>query len=142
MTDGDPVRALFDRYQRAVAEKDAGAFLALYEDDVIVFDTWGRWSYDGVTAWREMVDDWFGGLGDERVAVECELVSSLVGGDIAATNAFVTYRGLAADGSELRAMQNRLTWVLRRRGDGGWGIVHEHSSAPADFESGRVMLRR
>ena len=44
------------------------------------------------------------------------------------------------DGTELRSMNNRLTWILRRDGD-GWKIVHEHTSAPAGDE-GKVSLRR
>jgi ketosteroid isomerase-like protein len=38
-------------------------------------------------------------------------------------------------------MENRLTWALERRG-GEWKIVHEHTSAPADFETAKVRLRR
>jgi len=38
-------------------------------------------------------------------------------------------------------MQNRVTFALGRR-DGGWRIVHEHSSSPAAFETGKVMLAR
>lgn len=142
MNDADPTRDLLDRYVRAVDEKDVDAFVALYDHAVRVFDTWGRWSYEGATAWRETVQAWFGSLGDQRVAVEWDDASSLVDGDMAAAHAFVTYRGLSADGSELRAMQNRLTWVLRRRAGEGWRIAHEHTSAPADFETGKVMLRR
>ena len=38
-------------------------------------------------------------------------------------------------------MNNRLTWVLRRGGDGPSQIVHEHTSAPAG-EGGKVQLKR
>ena len=51
------------------------------------------------------------------------------------------YRGLSADGEELRSMNNRLTWVLRKDANGVWKIVHEHTSAPAGDE-GKVQLRR
>jgi ketosteroid isomerase-like protein len=54
----------------------------------------------------------------------------------------VTYKGLSADGRELRAMTNRLTWALRRQAGGDWKIVHEHCSAPADFDTGKVTLTR
>ena len=142
MSESDQVRALLDRYARAVNEKDVDALFAMYDDDVCVFDLWGRWSYDGAAAWRAAVSGWFGSLGDERVAVAWDDVRDLVDGDIASVHGLVTYTGLGSDGSELRAMQNRVTWVLRRRGDGGWRIAHEHTSAPADFETGKVTLRR
>ncbi len=38
-------------------------------------------------------------------------------------------------------MNNRLTWALHRTPD-GWKIVHEHTSAPAAFETGKVELHR
>jgi len=51
-----------------------------------------------------------------------------------------TFRGLTAEGEELRSMNNRLTWILRRDGH-AWKITHEHTSAPAGDE-GKVGLRR
>ena len=44
---------VLDAYRAGVLAKDLDKFLALYDRDVRVFDTWGRWSYDGVDAWRE-----------------------------------------------------------------------------------------
>src|SRR6266851_9883530 len=49
-------------------------------------------------------------------------------------------QGLSGDGKELRSMDNRITWVLRKNRDGAWKIIHEHTSAPADFDTGRVTL--
>jgi ketosteroid isomerase-like protein len=38
-------------------------------------------------------------------------------------------------------VDNRLTWALKQE-DGGWKIVHEHTSEPADFEPSKVKLQR
>jgi uncharacterized protein (TIGR02246 family) len=133
---------LLERYRTAAHAKDVDAFAALYDDDVLVFDMWGRWTYDGLDAWRAGVADWFGSLGEERVAVEFDDVRTVVGDDVAAASAFVTFRGLSADGEELRSMQNRVTWTLRRTSDGTWKVVHEHTSAPLDFETSKPILRR
>jgi uncharacterized protein (TIGR02246 family) len=142
MTDREAAEALLAAYGAAVYEKDVDAFVSLYDEDVRVFDQWGPWSYDGADAWRRMVTEWFGSLGSERVAVESEDVQTTVGNGVAAVHAFLTFKGLSADGEELRAMNNRLTWTLRRAGDGSWKIVHEHTSAPADFETATVSLER
>ena len=48
---------------------------------------------------------------------------------------------LSAEGRELRAMHNRLTWALKQE-NGAWKIVHEHISAPVDFKTSKVILRR
>ena len=68
-------------------------------------------------------------------------VRTQAGADVAAVNAFTTFAAVSPDGTELRSMNNRLTWVLRKDADGAWKIVHEHTSAPAGDE-GKVQLRR
>jgi len=127
-------------YAAAVRAKDVEAFLALYADDVRSFDLWGAWSYDGKDALRAMVEEWFGSLGTDVTVVEFDEARSEVGEDVAGVSAFVTFRGVSAAGEELRSMNNRLTWILRRDGD-GWKIAHEHTSAPVGDE-GRVQLKR
>ena len=132
---------MLERYAAAVRARDVEAFLDLYADDVRNFDLWTVWSYDGKAAVREMVEEWFGSLGaDEQVVVEFDDVRAHAGADVAALSAFLTYRAESLDGTELRSMNNRLTWILRKHGD-SWQIVHEHTSAPAG-EEGRVQLRR
>lgn len=133
---------LLERYAAAVRAKDADAFLDLYADDVRNFDLWERWSYDDKDALRAMVTEWFGSLpADEVVAVEFDEVRTQPGEDVAAVSAFTTFAAVSPDGTVLRSMNNRLTWVLRKDGEGAWKIVHEHTSAPAGDE-GKVQLRR
>jgi uncharacterized protein (TIGR02246 family) len=134
------VEQMLEAYAAAVRAKDVDAFVDLYADDVRTFDLWSEWSYDGKEALRAMVAEWFGSLGDEVVAVEFDDVRTESGADFAAVSAFTTFRALSSDGEELRSMNNRLTWVLRREGE-GWKIAHEHTSAPAGDE-GKVQLRR
>lgn len=138
MNTTEPTQVLV-AYQAAVHAKDVDALLALYADDVFIFDMWSEWSYRGAAAWRGVVEQWFGSLGSERVEVEMDDVDTILSGDLAVIHATVTYRGLSAAGETLRAMQNRLTCTLKHIG-GSWKIVHEHSSAPANPETGRVIL--
>ena len=132
---------MLEAYAAAVRAKDVDAFVGLYEDGVRTFDLWSVWSYDGKDALRGMVTEWFGSLGTDVVAVEFDEVRTQAGNDVGSLSSFLTYRGLSAEGEELRSMNNRLTWVLRRDGDGAWKIAHEHTSAPAG-EEGKVQLRR
>jgi ketosteroid isomerase-like protein len=87
------------------------------------------------------VADWFGSLATERVAVQMDDVQTIVGDGVAVAHALITYQGLSAEGKKLRAVDNRLTWALKQE-DGGWKIVHEHTSEPADFEPSKVKLQR
>ena len=142
MTERESIEKLLDAYIAAVRAKDVDAFVALFDEEVRVFDMWGRWSYDGAGEWREMASEWFGSLGSEQVAVDFRDVQTIAGEGVAAASAFVTFKALSADGDELRAMNNRLTWVLRKTDDGAWKVVHEHTSAPIDFETSKVILQK
>jgi uncharacterized protein (TIGR02246 family) len=133
---------MLEAYGAAVRAKDVDAFVDLYTDDVRTFDLWSEWSHDGKDALRAMVSEWFASLGDdELVTVAFDDVRTQAGPDVGAVSAFTTFAAVAPDGSELRSMNNRLTWVLRQDGDGAWKIAHEHTSAPAGDE-GKVQLRR
>jgi len=135
------MEGMLDAYAAAVRAKDVDAFVGLYADDVRTFDLWSEWSYDGKAAFRGMVTEWFGSLGEDVVVVEHNDVRTQAGEDVAALSAFLTFKALSPEGEELRSMNNRLTWVLRKNGDGSWKITHEHTSAPAGDE-GKVQLCR
>ena len=139
--DIESVLALLEAYQIAVHAKDVDAFAALYDPDVRIFDMWGAWSCEGIGAWRAMAADWFGSLGADSVVVGVDHARVQVEQNLASVQAFLTFTGVSAHGETLRAMDNRLTWVLLRRA-GAWKIVHEHTSAPADFATSALMLQR
>jgi ketosteroid isomerase-like protein len=133
------IEAVLKAYGDAVLAKDVDAFVALYDLEVEVFDAWGTWSYRGVAAWRRMVADWFGSLGSERVLVAATEVRAAASTELAMLNAAMTYRSVSVEGKELHAMTNRLTWGLRRQGD-AWRIVHEHTSVPVEFSTGKAIF--
>src|SRR5437763_5996378 len=133
---------LLNAYADAARAKDVDAFVGLYSDGVRTFDLWEQWTYDGKDALRAMVAEWFGSLpADEEVAIRFDDVRTQAGSDVAAVSAFTTFAAVSPDGTELRSMNNRLTWVLQKEADDSWKIIHEHTSAPAGDE-GKVLLRR
>ena len=141
MTDHEPINDLLARYEGAVADKDVDAFVALYDNDVRVFDAWGSWSHDGASEWRRTVEEWFGSVGDDRIAVEFQELDTVIDGSVTAVHAIVTFKGLTPEGKELRAIDNRLTWTLRQTHEGSWRIVHEHTSVPIDVETSKPVPR-
>ncbi|HSI48071.1 MAG TPA: nuclear transport factor 2 family protein [Ideonella sp.] len=130
-----------DTYKSAVLAKNAETFIQLYDAEVRVFDTWGTWSYEGAAAWRIAVEGWFSSLGDETVKVTFEDVKIMAEPSFASMTAFARYAAFSAQGEELRAMQNRITWVLKTRGH-VLRIVHEHTSSPIGFEDTKAMFQR
>src|ERR1700739_3245355 len=116
---GDPMDEMLDASSAAVRAKNVDAFVGLYDDDVRNFDLWSEWSYDGKEALRRMVADWFGSLGEEEGGGgSFDEVRSQSGDDMAAVSAFTTFAAVSPDGEELRSMNNRLTWVLRKDAGG------------------------
>lgn len=132
---------VLNAYAAAVLAKDVDAFMGLYDDEVIIFDLWGEWSYNGAEVWRAVVEDWFGSLDNERVIVSFKDVRTVVTDQLAVVHAFVTYQAESPAGIFLRSLTNRMTWSLRPS-QSGWKIIHEHTSAPADFNTSKVMLQR
>jgi len=130
-----------ETYQSAVIAKNAETLMHLYDPEVRVFDAWGVWSYEGASAWRVAVDGWFASLGTESVKVAFNDVQIRGDGGFAALSAVVTYTGISAKGSELRSMQNRISWVFRVSAH-VLRIVHEHTSAPIGFEDSKAILQR
>ncbi|GAA0710347.1 YybH family protein [Dokdonella soli] len=137
----DPFLQAMDSYKAAVRAKDVDAFLAIYDDDVHVFDLWGTWSLRGIVAWRNMAADWFSSLGTEQVVVSVDEAQTTRIGDLAVGHAVLTYTAMSAEGKELRSLNNRITMALRRTGE-SWKIFHEHTSAPVDHRSAKAILKR
>lgn len=135
------VARVIEAYKAAVAARDITAFMRLYDPAVRVFDTWGVWSYEGASAWQVAVEGWFASHPSDRLKVTFEDVSSVSTPAFACVSTIVTYAVVSAQGEPVNAMQNRLTWVLKTSGHVP-RIIHEHTSAPAGFEDGKVILQR
>ena len=141
---GDPEKQVLqalETYKSAVLAKNADTFMHLYDSAVRVFDTWGNWSYEGAAAWRVAVEGWFSSLGSETVRVTFEDVRITAESSFALMSAFARYAALSAEGQELRAMSNRITWVLKPRGH-VLRVVHEHTSTPIVFEDTKAVFNR
>jgi len=128
-------------YASAAQQRDAQAFMRLYDPAVRVFDAWGVWEYKGAELWRRAVEGWFISLGSERVKVTFSETESHGSLSMAITSAIATYASLSAQGEQVRSMQNRITWGLRTTGH-VLRIVHEHTSAPVGFEDMKAILQR
>jgi len=135
------IALVVETYKSAVYAKNVETFMHLYDPSVRVFDTWGVWSYEGSAAWQRAVEGWFTSLGTERVKVTFDEVQSSVGREFAIVSAIVTYAAVSAQGEQLRAMQNRLSWGLRTSGHVP-RIIHEHTSAPVAFDDAKAILQR
>jgi uncharacterized protein (TIGR02246 family) len=133
--------SLYQTYRNAIFKKDLDAFASIFDEKVRVFDMWGPWTYEGLAAWREMAKGWFISLGADRDVVSFEDIQIEASGELAILTAIAKFTAISEEGEELRYLQNRLTWVARKK-EGGWKIIHQHSSGPIDFETMKVVLKR
>ena len=46
--------SFFEAYKSSVLNKQVDKLMDLYDDDLVAYDMWGRWSYVGGGPWREM----------------------------------------------------------------------------------------
>jgi uncharacterized protein (TIGR02246 family) len=141
MSNAMQVESLFETYKNAVFQKDAEAFAAIFDSNVRVFDMWVLWSYDGLASWKEMAKEWFGSLGTERVVVTFDEIQIEAADEMALATAYVRFAAVSETGEQIRYLQNRLTWVARKK-EGRWIIIHQHTSSPIDFETMKVILKR
>lgn len=130
---------LFDLFSDAVYKKDIENYLELYDENVLIFDTWQQWSYKGISAWRKMVENWFASLGTDRDRVSFRDNNIHTVGDLASLTAIARFTAISKDGEELRFLDNRFTLVIQKKGQ-SWKIVHQHSSGPIDSNSMKVLL--
>ncbi len=140
------VHDVLARYRDAVYDQDVDAFIALYSPKVRIFEMWKAWELLGHDGARALSTIWFASIPPgEKVAASFYDVHILEYDDAAFVNAYVRFSGCTPDANghftPVRHQDNRITWVLERV-DGQWLIVHEHTSAPIDDESGKAMLHR
>ena len=133
--------SLFETYKNAVFQKDIEAFASVFDENVRIFDMWEQWAYEGLSAWREMAKGWFSSLGTDRDVVTFDDVQTEITGEMAVMTAIVKFTAVSEGGETLRYLQNRMTWVARKKGE-VWKIIHQHTSSPIDFETMKAILKR
>lgn len=110
------LQAMLDRYAAAVRERNLNAFLALYCDDVVIFDAWDHWAYRGKLEWAEAVAIWFGASAGEALEVDFQETTCAIIGGGAWVHGAVIFKAIDRSGDTIRSMKNRFTWLLRRGG--------------------------
>jgi uncharacterized protein (TIGR02246 family) len=133
------VQSVFDRYTAAVQASDADSLLALYADDVHVYDLMAPFERHGKESGREMIAAWLGNK-EEKQSCTIEDLHVDESGDLAVARASVRYEVNMPDGTH-HGMWNRATWALRRI-EGEWKIVMEHTSVPLGAEDMQPVFER
>lgn len=117
------IQAVLDAQAHDHAAGDAGAVMAAYTADAVVFDLppplQVEADADGLQQW---IDSW-----DTPPRIRYRDIDIAVSGDVAMAWGFV-HTATRRDGED-GGFWARNTWAFRREGD-GWKICHHHSSVP------------
>lgn len=133
----DEIRAAIDDWIEAVQARDVDRIMALYAPEVVSFDAIVALQFKGWDAyrdhWRACLD-----MSPGEMVFRVQDLTVTAEREIAFGHYLVNCGG-TNDKGELQSGWMRAT-VCWRRIDGRWRIVHEHFSAPFDFESGKALL--
>jgi uncharacterized protein (TIGR02246 family) len=126
--DEKQIRALIERWSRAVHEGDMQGVLADHADDIVMFDV--PPPDDGVRGISAYGETWPPFFEWQRNGAVFEIVSLEItaGGDVAFAHALLRC-GTQAELKEDPENRLRLTVGLRRE-SGRWVVAHEHHSFP------------
>jgi len=121
--DAIEIRALLERWAKAVRDGDMAGILADHADDIVMFDVPKPLQSRGIKAYRGTWELFFGYSKGGPSAFNIIEIDVTAGDRTAFCNAI-----LGIEESRLR-----LTVGLRKDG-GRWVVAHEHHSYPADIE--------
>jgi uncharacterized protein (TIGR02246 family) len=127
-TDEAAIRALIERWARAVRDKNLDGILGNHSADILMFDVPPPLESKGIEAYRKTWDVFFA-WSDAPAVFNIERMEIAAGSDVAFAAAVMRCAGTEKTGEHIN-LDFRLTVGLRKLG-GQWTIVHEHHSIPA-----------
>lgn len=127
---------LIDSFMMAIQNKDLNKIMSFYAPDIVAFDMMAPLKHVGSEAWRRV---WQSALPAMQGNISSEMrdLSVDIGQNVAICHALLNMK-LTASG------ENHDTWMRWTAGlhkvNGRWLITHEHTSVPADMQTGRAMM--
>jgi ketosteroid isomerase-like protein len=134
------IKALEDRFTKAVLTKDVNAIMAFYVPDasLFVFDVTPPRQYVGSAAYRKDWEDLLSLFPGPITATIGDLDVTAGGGDLAWSHSIQTMAGTMKDGKKMD-LTVRITDGYKRV-NGQWLIALEHVSVPVDVLTGKADL--
>jgi uncharacterized protein (TIGR02246 family) len=127
-TDEAEVRALVERWAKAVRAKDMDGILASHSAEILMFDVPPPFESKGIEAYRKTWDLFYASQ-PEPIAFDIRSMEVVAGSEIAFVAALMQCAEKGKNGERIK-LDFRLTIGLRKI-DGEWTILHEHHSIPA-----------
>jgi uncharacterized protein (TIGR02246 family) len=128
LNDQAQIRALIERWAKAVREENRAAIRADHDSEILMFDLPPPFLSRGLDAYMATWETFFSSI-EKPVTFDFHDVEITCGQDVA----FATARGKCVNIDSLgerEPLEFRLTMGLRKI-DGKWRVMHEHHSLPA-----------
>ncbi|MBB3063098.1 YybH family protein [Microbulbifer rhizosphaerae] len=122
--DRTEIEAIFQRLAKAHADRDAGAIVALYAPNAVIYDLAPPLGHRGME--RHSVSEWLA-TWDGPIRIDIRDLELTIDGDLAFATALNRMRGLQG-GAEQDLWFRSTTCFCKA--DGRWRIIHEHTSVP------------
>jgi uncharacterized protein (TIGR02246 family) len=122
------IRALIERWAKAVREQDRAAIRADHDPGILMFDVPPPFLSRGLDAYMATWEMFFSSV-EKPVAFDFHDVQVTCGQDVAFATAVGRCVNIEKNG-EREPLEFRLTMGLRKI-DGRWRVMHEHHSLPA-----------
>ena len=123
------IRALIERWAKAVRDEDRAAIRANHDPGILMFDVPPPFLSRGLEAYMATWETFFASA-EKPVAFDFRDVEVTAGAEVAFATAVGSCVTIDSKGRR-EPLQFRLTMGLRKI-DGRWRIVHEHHSLPAE----------
>lgn len=137
MSDEADIRALLDRYERAIHDRAAAAAVACYTGDIVAYDLAPPLVQPPADA-GEGFDEWFATWSSPIVSKADEMAVHAAG-DVAWAHCLRHMTGTKTDGTAVDLWFRATAGLRRERGE--WRIAHVHNSVPFAMDgSGRALL--
>jgi uncharacterized protein (TIGR02246 family) len=127
--DDGEIRALIERWAKAVREENRTGIRADHDSEILMFDVPPPFLSRGLDAYMETWEN-FLSCSEKPVAFDLRDVKITAGKEVAFVTAIGRCAGVDPKGKR-EELEFRLTMCLRKI-DGRWRIMHEHHSLPAE----------
>jgi ketosteroid isomerase-like protein len=132
------IQDYFIIYKQSAWEKDTESMVALYDENVVIYDMWNQGYQTGLAGWSVVIKDWLRSLGEEKVNVNFEMIEIHEGDDVGFASALISFQAISSSNTVLRSMKNRITVGFVKKGD-AWKVVHQHTSAPINSKLEAIL---
>ncbi len=133
------IRQVLDRWGKAFRAKDLDAVMAVYApgDATVAYDILPPLQRVGRDAYRKNYEEFFAQY-DGPIDYELRDLRIVAGNDVAFLHSVERISGILKNGQKSEVWIRATSGLLKINGK--WLIVHDHISAPVDFETGKAAL--